>query len=353
MTAKSNDSLLTDFKEGDFSMKIITVEEHFESKKINQAIRDQSGQAVVPEMSQEMQAYMSHELPNWRVLQDTTRYRLKFMDRYGIDLQLLSYGNSSPQNLAPANAIPLCQQANDELARVIATQPTRFAGLAVLPVGDPTAAATELKRAVTQLGFKGALLKGNFQGKFFDEEMFFPLFAMASQLDVPVYLHPSFIPPEIAQHYFAHSNWSETVTGILATAGFGWHMDSGIQVMRLILSGIFDKLPNLKIISGHWGEFIPYFLERLDDELTAFVKLEKPFSTYYRQNVYVSPSGILSEPQLRFLKDELGPEHLLYSLDYPYKQPAKSNSFLQTKILSANEKEMFAHQNAEKIFHLV
>lgn len=122
--------------------------------------------------------------------------------------------------------------------------------------------------------------------------------------------------------------------------------------MRMIVSGIFDKLPNLKLISGHWGEGIPMYLERLDDELTPWADLQKPFSQYYRENVYVTPSGILTKPQFKFLMDEVGPEHLMFSIDYPYKKPENSGTYLKTLDLPSDQLEMFAHQNAEKIFHL-
>lgn len=333
-------------------MKIITVEEHFESAKITQAINETVGKAAMPNVSKEMRHYMQTTLPTPEIMHDVTKQRIAFMDNYEIDQQILSYGNSSPQNLNPKVAVALCQEANDELAKAIATNPARFGGLAVLPVGDPAAAATELQRAVNNLHLNGVLLKGNYQGKFFDDPFFFPIFEMASQLDVPVYFHPSFIPTDVKQHYFANDNWSDVVTGILSSAGFGWHMDVGIQVMRMIVSGVFDKLPNLKLVSGHWGEFVPMFLERLDDEIDAYAGLKKSFSDYYRNNVYVTPSGILSKPQLNFLLAEMDPDHLIYSIDYPYKQPKNARTFLDNTDLTLDQLEAFAHGNAEQIFHL-
>lgn len=333
-------------------MKIITIEEHVESAAITKAIADQTGASAVPTLSPDMQHYMATSLPSPAVMQDVDDQRLAFMDKYHIDMQVLSYGNASPQNLDPAIAVALCRQANDELAQIVANHPTRFGAMAVLPVGDPQAAAQELKRAVTELGFKGLLLKGNYQGKFFDDPFFFPIFEMASELDVPVYFHPSFIPNEISAHYFQSDQWSDVVSGIFASAGYGWHMDVGIQVMRMIISGIFDKLPHLKIVSGHWGELVPLFLERLDDELSPWAGLKQPFSSYYRQNVYVTPSGILSQPQLNFLLEEMGPEHLIYSIDYPYKTPTNSLSFLQDAKLTDAAREAFSHGNAERIYHL-
>lgn len=333
-------------------MRVITVEEHYESAKVSSLIQAAAGATARPNVSAEMANYMKTTLPTPAVMQDVTGARLQFMARNNIDMQVLSYGNSSPQNLPPKDAIAISRVANDELAAVVAADPQHFAGLAVLPVGDPQAAATELKRAVQEKGLKGVLLKGNYGGKFFDDPFFLPIFEHAAALDVPVYFHPSFIPNEITAHYFASDQWSDVVTGIMSSAGYGWHMDVGVQVMRMIISGIFDKLPNLKLISGHWGELLPQFLERFDDEFTKYDGLKHPFSYYYRHNVYVTPSGILAEPQLRFMLDEMGPDHLLFSVDYPYKQPANIKAFLNSTSMTPSQRDGFAGGNAAKLLKL-
>lgn len=333
-------------------MKLITVEEHFESAAVTAAMRQAVGNAVLPAVSPALRQYMRDNLPSPAIMQDTQHERLAFMAQYGIDMQVLSYGNSSPQNLSPEQAVPLSQLANDELAKAVVAHPDRYAGLAVLPVGDPQAAVAELNRAVTTLGLRGVLLKGNYQNKFFDEPFFLPIFEAAATLDVPVYFHPSFIPQAVMSHYFESNQWSDVVTGILSSAGYGWHMDVGIQVIRMIASGIFDKLPGLKLISGHWGELVPLFLERLDDELTTYADLQYPFSTYYRHNVYVTPSGILSAPQLQFMLAEMGADHLMYSIDYPYKQPETSGSFLDIADLTDGQRAQIAFGTATTLFKL-
>ncbi|KRM72976.1 amidohydrolase family protein [Lacticaseibacillus brantae] len=332
-------------------MKTIAVEEHFESKVVTAKMQQLPNQQSIPKMVPEMQRYMQEDLPSPEMMQDITEARLDFMNHYNIDVSVLSYGNVQPQNLEPVEAIPLSRLANDELAK-ITQQSNRFEGLAVLPVGDPTAAATELKRAVTALGLKGVMLKGNFQGKFFDDPEFLPIFQMASDLNVPVYFHPSFVPNVITDHYYNSENWSGLISGILGSDGFGWHNDVGIQVMRMVVSGIFDKFPNLNLISGHWGEGIPFYFQRLDDELTKWADLKKPFSQYYQDNIYISPSGMLTMPQFNLLREQMGMSKLLYAIDYPYKQPENSGSFIQNLPISDFEKEQFAHGNAEKLFHL-
>ena len=142
--------------------------------------------------------------------------------------------------------------------------PNRFAGFATLPFANPVKAAEELERCVKEYNFCGALVAGQYKGRFYDEPEFFPIFAKDAELDVPISFHPAPINHQIQEYYYKSSNWSDFMAGQFASAGLGWHIDVGIHVMRMILSGIFDDLPNLKIISGHWGELMPSFLERMD-----------------------------------------------------------------------------------------
>ncbi|HDI4749201.1 TPA: amidohydrolase [Listeria monocytogenes] len=332
-------------------MKIITIEEHFESEVITNEINKVTGNLVSGQVNPEMFQYMQKELPSAAEMQDTEK-RLGFMDQHGIDMQVLSYGNSSPQNLDPKISVSLCKRANDELAKVIQQNPTRFSGFAVLPVGSPEDAAIELKRAVEELGFKGALVKGQFENKYFDNSFYYPIFEMAEKLDVPISFHLSFIPETITEQYFASDAWSDVVTGVFSSAGFGWHMDVGIQVVRMILSGVFDKLPNLKIITGHLGEMVPMFLERMDDTLGHWTTLERKISDYYRTNVYITPSGLLYRNEWKFLLNELDENHLIYALDYPFVKPENAGTFLDMLDLTDEVKAKIAHKNAEKLLHL-
>ncbi|AQY51462.1 hypothetical protein PWEIH_14786 [Listeria weihenstephanensis FSL R9-0317] len=332
-------------------MKLITIEEHFESELITNEMNKIAGNAISGQVSAEMLEYMKTDLPSDEEMQSTEK-RLAFMDKHKIDRQVVSYGNMCPQNLPPNISIDLCRRANDELAKLVQAHPERFSGFAVLPVGSPKDAAQELKRTVEELDFKGVLLKGNYDHKYFDDPFFFPIFEMAQELDVPVYFHPSFIPNTITQQYFESDQWSDVVTGIFSSAGFGWHMDVGIQVIRMVVSGIFDKLPNLKIISGHWGELMPIFLDRMDDMLAPRTTLKRKISEYYQDNVYITPSGILHARELRFILDVMGPDHIIYSIDYPYVKPENAGTFLDELDLDTETKEKIAYKNAEKLLRL-
>lgn len=207
--------------------------------------------------------------------------RIKYMDDAGIDMQVVSAAGYTPQLLPAELAIASSRELNEALAANIAKYPKRFAGLATLPMKDPNAAVIELEYAVKTLGLKGALISGTIDGIFLDEPQFFSVFAKAEELDVPIYIHPGYPIQTTSDALYNSQSYNAAIQAILSTPAFGWHMEAGIQVVRLIMSGIFDKLPDLKIISGHWGEFVPTFMRRID-EMTAHVPstLKHNFSYY-------------------------------------------------------------------------
>ena len=275
-------------------MKTITLEEHYSDQRVmdlNNAW-NQKQPPMPPERAEAMKFLMSRAFPGEELLDFGKR--LQFMDENGIDMQVLSLTSPVSDNVPAVEAVKICRFANDITKEHIDEHPDRFAGFATLPMADPEAAAEELERCVKELGFCGALLAGRYKGRFYNEAEFFPIFAKAAELDVPVYFHPAFIPMEVQEAYYMSDAYSFVVGSEFASAGFGWHVEVGIQIVRLILSGIFDKLPNLKFISGHWGETIPAFLERMDSILDQGITgLDKKVSEYYKEHVYLTPSGIL------------------------------------------------------------
>ena len=335
-------------------LKIITIEEHFILKSISQkvaAFNIKENGGIPP--NDEVQKELMKIGPSSEDMEDVGDRRIKFMDESGIDMQVLSYGAGSPQNITDKTfAIELCREVNDELARLIKKHSTRFAGFATLPVADPIAAGEELNRTVKELGFKGAMLSGTFNGRFFDEPEFLPIFSKAQELNVPLYMHPAIIPKSISAHYYQSNNWPAVAGAMFASAGFGWHLDSGIAIVRLIVSSIFDKLPGLKLISGHWGELVPFFLNRLDDQLGKTLKLGRKISDYYKSNMYITPSGLFSEAQLKYVIEELGADKIIYSGDYPYLIDKNTRQFLETATISQETKEKIGYRNAEKLLGL-
>jgi len=190
--------------------------------------------------------------------------RIKHMDEQGIQMQVVSYGSLA--QLAPAaQAVALTQAANNRLAEAIAANPARLSGFAVLPWQDPKAAAAELDRSVTQLGLKGVLLLGRPGARFLDDPAYVPVLEKLNDLNVPLYAHPGIPLPDVQHAYY--SGFPAEVTAQFSLTGWGWHHEAGIHVLRLILSGVFEKYPGLQVISGHWGEMVPFYLQRLDDML--------------------------------------------------------------------------------------
>ena len=337
----------------EIKMKIITLEEHYADRRImdlNNAW-NKNQPPMPPERAEAMKFLMSRAFPGEELLD--FEKRLQFMDENKIDVQVLSM-TSPVSDLVPAEeAVKICRLANDITKQHIDEHPDRFLGFATLPMADPQAAAEELERCVKELGFCGVLLAGRCKGRFYNEAEFFPIFETAAKLDVPVSFHPAFIPMEVQEAYYMSDAYSFVVGSEFASAGYGWHSEVGIQIVRLILSGIFDKLPNLKVISGHWGETIPAFLDRMDIILDQSITgLKKTVSEYYKEHVYITPSGIMSADQLEFIVKLMGADHVLYAVDYPYMKPENVYEFLTESRLSDDEKELIAYKNAERLLHL-
>ena len=320
--------------------KLIAIEEHF----LTPAIRAAWAASAIGEEGTALfdQGEMGVLLDN------LGEQRLALMDESGVDVQVLSVTTPGLHNLDPEPSVVLAQQTNDLLAATIAQHPTRFQGLATLPTASPTHVAAELARSVRQLGFKGAMLSGRTRDKNLDHPDFWPLFQEAATLGVPLFIHPQI--PQKAVRDTLYSGFSDLVDLGFATIGLGWHYEAGIQFVRLILAGVFDKYPDLQIILGHWGEVVLFYLERLTS-LGRVAKLQRPIADYFRQNLYVTPSGMWSQAYLQQALALLGPERLLFSTDYPYQykpgQPGRR--FLEATGLSADHQALFAHGNWERL----
>ena len=334
-------------------MKIITLEEHYADQRILDANEQYNKNLppMSPEQEEAMKFLMSRAFPGPELLD--FEHRLKYMDDNKIDVQVLSFVRPVSDLVPPEEAVKIIRQVNDITKSHIDEHPDRFLGFAELAMCDPEAAAEELERCVKELGFCGAMIRGRCKGRFYNEAEFFPVFEKAAELDVPVYFHPEFIAQEVMDAYYMSDAYSQIVASEFGSAAYGWHSEVGIQVVRLILSGIFDKLPNLKFISGHWGETIPAFLERMDSILDKEITgLKKNVSEYYKEHVYITPSGILSNDQLEYIVKVMGADHVLYAVDYPYVKPDNVYEFLANSNLTDEEKELIAHGNAERLLHL-
>jgi hypothetical protein len=256
------------------------------------------------------------------------------------------------EQLDPVEAVALARDTNDTLAQAVRRYPDRLAGFAALPTADPDAAADELKRAVAEHGFKGALINGHSRGRYLDDKFFWPILARAEALQVPLYLHPTPPPPSTITDLYA-GNYGPQIAGVLATAAWGWHIDTAIHVLRLILSGAFDHYPDLQLVIGHMGETLPFMLPRLERAMpTQLTNLDRPVSAYLRENVHYTFSGFNWTPAFLDLLLQVGTDRIMFSTDYPYASMTEARSFLDQLPVSPADKERIAHGNAERLLGL-
>ena len=248
-------------------------------------------------------------------LYDLGELRLKEMDEAGIDVQVLSHGAPSTQKLPAEIAAKVAAGVNDRLAAFIKTNPKRFAAFCALPTADPQAAADELERAVTKLGMKGAMIHGTANGEFLDRPKFWPIFERAEKLDVPIYLHPSLPDPRFTEMYLA--DYAKDFPLVVRPA-WGFTVDTATIAIRLVLSGLFDKHPKLKIILGHFGETIPFLLWRIDSALRRPGQKSVNFRDIFSTNFYLTTSGFFSNPALLCCVMEMGVDHILFAVDWPF-----------------------------------
>ena len=284
-------------------------------------------------------------------LADLDALRLSEMDEAGITVHVLSASGPGANLLDGAEGIAFAHDINDVLAKAIAVHPDRLAGFAHLPMNSPQAAADEIERTVRDLGFCGALINGVTGGRFLDDARFEPILTRAEALDVPIYLHPS-LPPRAV--YEAYYDGLPGTTGFrLSTTAWGWHSETAIHVMRLVLSGALDRHPKLKIIIGHMGEGLAAMMVRADKILTPEAPhLQRSVKQTILDQVWVTTSGLFTLPPLETLLAVFGPDRVMFSIDYPYSSNRTGRDFVDTLKLPAAELEKFAHGNADRLLKL-
>ena len=269
-----------------------------------------------------------------RRLLDMGELRLREMDEADIDIQVLSHGAPGTQKLDPEAATWMARQTNDRLAAFIQANPKRFAGLGLLPTPDPMAAADELERIVTRLDLKGAMVHGLTNGKFLDEKQFWPIFERAEALDVPLYMHPSFPSPVVIDAYY--KDYAASYPELIGPA-LGFTVEAATQAVRLVLSGVFEKHPKLKIILGHLGEGIPFLLWRIDQSLSRTSR-GTSFKETFRKNFYLTTSGNFSDTALTASITEIGIDRIMFSVDWPFISSKMGTDWLNASALSAVDK---------------
>jgi len=277
--------------------------------------------------------------------------RLRSMDEAGITMQVLSNTGPGPDLVPGPDGIAIAREMNDHLAAAVARHPKRFAGFAVLPMQSPDATAAELVRAVKELGFLGALINGTTEGRFLDHPSYDVLLAAAVELDVPIYIHPHLAPDAVRQAYY--SDLPAGAGRVLEAAGWGWHSETAIQILRLVLSGALDRHRRLKLIIGHMGEMLPMMLARDDEVFSLDIDhLARPISRAMTDQVWITTSGIFTEPPFLAALLTFGIDRIMFSVDYPYAQNAKGRTFLDRLSLAPADMAKLCHGNADALLKL-
>jgi predicted TIM-barrel fold metal-dependent hydrolase len=311
--------------------KIIAVEEHFWTPKIRDLY---SGR------------HMLKSAERARKLVDLGETRIREMDEAGIDLQVLSLVQPGVQVFDAESAIALARENNDALHETIRSNPERFAGFAAIPTAEPKAAADELDRAVTEYGFKGAMVCGLTNGRFLDEKAYWCIFERAQALDVPIFLHPAIPHDLVIEAYFKDHP-------VLFGAAWGFAVETATHAARLILSGVFDAYPNLKIILGHFGEGLPFFSWRSDKVIGRSAGLNNRFKEYVQRNFYFTTSADFSYPAMMCCLLEVGADRVMFAVDWPYGSNGAAVDYIRRAPISEDDKQKIFHRNAQRILGIV
>ena len=308
---------------------LIALEEHFDSGEFE--INDELHNGLPPHIA--------------KPLHDIGDNRVKDLDSGGVNLQVISHiGCDTP--------VEACRKANDNLAAACRKHPSRFAGFATLPMQDPAAAANELERTITQHGFLGALINNHLEdGTRYDDERFWPVFERAVDLDVPIYIHPSYPGSNISSNYYG--NFSKMSAVMMSTAAWGWHSECGLHILRLFASGLFDRFPKLKIVIGHMGEMLPYMLDRTIHSTRHWGEFQRDLRTVWNENIWVTTSGLFTLPPFECLLKTSPMDKIMYSVDYPFSTTETGLKFVEeierSGLLTKEQFEAFCHGNAEKL----
>ncbi len=278
-------------------------------------------------------------------LLDLGEGRLRAMDEAGIDLQVISHFPSGPQNLPPERAVPMTRAVNHMIHETVTRRPDRFAGFASLPLTDPDEACRELERAVLQLGMKGAIMHGRAAGVPLDDRRFWPVFEQAQTLDVPVYLHPDASPPAVVEAWFKDYP-------ALIGPGWSYTLETANQAMRLMLCGVLDACPKLKLIVGHMGESLPFSIGRSDAQINRRVQLKRPLRDYFHDHFWITTAANWSQPALVCSLLEMGADRIMFSVDWPFASNTEGRAFMDAAPISQADRAKILGGNAAALLKL-
>ena len=328
-------------------MRVVALEEHFTVPSVVRRIdRDAISRRGFRPRRPPPNAPSPLEL-----LPEIGEQRLKSMDEAGITVQVLSNAGPGPDLVPGQEGAAIAREINDHLAAAITRHPDRFAGFATLPMQDPDAAAAELGRAVKDLGFVGALVNGTTEGRFLDHPSYDGLLAAAVELDVPIYIHPHIPPEAVRNAYF--SDLEQGAGRVLETAGWGWHSETAIHVLRMVLAGTLDRHPKLRLVIGHMGEMLPMMLARADEVFALDIEhLKRPIGRTILDQVWLTTSGIFTQPPFLAALLTFGMDRIMFSVDYPFAPNANGRAFLDRVSLGPADLDKLTHKNADSFLKL-
>lgn len=308
-------------------LPLITLEEHYVSSTVR--------------ASQKVDRYASFPPQLVAKLMSLGDERIQDMDNGNVSLQIISHG----PGIRPP---PICRAANDELSVAISKNPSRMAGFAMLPMNNPDAAASELERCVRDLGFVGSLIDNHVNGGMYDDERFWTVFDKAQELDVPLYIHPSFA----ADNERYKGNYDDSIAMALGAFGWGWHSETALSILRMFASGLFDRFPSIKIIIGHMGEMLPFQFERVITISDKWGK-KRNFREVWKNNIWITTSGMFALPPLLCLLQTTSIEHVMYSVDYPFSANETGSAFIEgirkSGQVTEDDLQRIAFRNAENL----
>ncbi len=322
-------------------MPTIALEEHFVMSEL------QAAWTHIPEAERDpMEELNAAELE--AKLHDLGDARIAAMDAAGVDVAVLSPPPPGVQSLDPGLAVTVAREVNDLTAAAVRLNPERFGGFAILPTPDPDAAAREVERVMAMPEIEGIYLYGRSREQPLDDPALLPMWEAIAAARAPVYIHPQFSTAPVRDQLYG--GFGEPLSTMFSNGGIGWHWEAGIQILRLVLAGVFDRLPDLQIVTGHWGEVVLFYLDRIA-MLDRFTRLERPIADYFRSNISVTPSGVTSQRYFRWALEVLGPERILFSTDYPYipTPPGGAAAFLDAVGLSEADRALIEHGNWERL----
>jgi predicted TIM-barrel fold metal-dependent hydrolase len=319
--------------------KVIALEEHYYDPEVAKHFQQGGPEQRLPDLRNR--------------LLDVGGGRIREMDEAGIDVQVLSHAAPATQRMDAETAVPLARQANDRLLETIRASSGRFEGFAALPTADPARAADELERTV-RLGFKGAMIHGLANGQWLDDKRFWPIFERAQALDVPVYMHPAIPHPAVAEVYY--KDYLKQYPALL-TAAWGFGVETATQAIRMVLSGMFEAYPRLKIILGHLGEGLPYGIWRVDHR-NAWTKqpprypAKRKLGEYFQENFYLTVSGNFRTQSLLGAMLEIGADRILFSTDWPFENIDHAAKWFDAVPISEDDRRKIGRDNAVRLFRI-